>query len=199
MEKTPEEMEKVVKMQWLSPTEGFVTVAKLNLCMALIITMPILIYEIWAFVSPGLTRRERRFILWICTAGSGLFMTGVTIAFCFGVPLGLQFLVLFNQTLEGSVNEWAPQFYFDFLTMACLGFGAAFEMPLVMMGLAKVGLIRPESIIGRWRQATLVMVVLGAVLTPPDPVTQVMLAVLLLGLFFLGYGLACWVTPSEET
>ena len=80
--------------------------------------------------------------------------------------------------------------------MACLGFGVAFETPLVMMALAKVGLITPAGIIKYWRHAMLAMVVLGAILTPPDPFTQILLASILVVLFFIGYLLACWVSPG---
>jgi sec-independent protein translocase protein TatC len=88
--------------------------------------------------------------------------------------------------------------YFGFLTMACFGFGVCFETPLVMLALAWAGLITPEGVIKYWRHAVLTMVVLGAVFTPPDPVTQIMLASMMAGLFFLGYWLMKLVVNRKE-
>lgn len=132
----------------------------------------------------------------ILTFGTGMFFLGVAIAFFHAVPLGLQFLVRFNQTLPGATTMYTMQEYTSFVTMACLGFGVAFETPLVMMALARVRLIHPRGILRAWKHVILGALVAGAVLTPPDPVTQLLLAGILLLLFMLGYGLAWWVYPD---
>ncbi len=188
-------MAKLVTFRWDGPLDGFIAVLRIDLLFTLVLTLPLIIYEIWAFVAPGLTVRERKGIVTIFVAGSGLFLLGAAIAFRFAAPMGMRFLIWFNSTLENSSNLWTGKQYIAFLTMVCLGFGMAFETPLVMMALARVGLITPDGIVRYWRHAMLAMVVLGAVLTPPDPFTQILLASILAVLFFAGYLLARWVTP----
>lgn len=179
------------------PFEGLAIVAGLMLKIGLIGASPVVMLEVWRFVSPGLRRAERRAILPILTFGTGMFFLGVAIAFFYAVPLGLQFLVRFNQTLPGTTTMYTMEEYTSFVTMACLGFGVAFETPLVMMALARVRLIQPAGILRAWKHVILGALVAGAVLTPPDPVTQLLLAGILLLLFLLGYGLARWVYPPS--
>jgi len=180
----------MVPFQWLGPMEGFVAVLRVDLMVTFILIAPVIAYEIWAFIVPGLTRRERRAIVLIFTAGSGLFLTGVFVAFRFASVIGMSFLVLFNQTLEGTTDAWTGELYLNFLAMVCVGFGIGFETPLVMMALAWVCLITPAGILRYWRHAVLLMVFLGAIFTPPDPFTQIMLASIMIALYFLGYLLA---------
>jgi sec-independent protein translocase protein TatC len=188
----------LIRFQGLGPIQGFVTIARIDLLLALVLTSPIVIYEIWRFVSPGLTRREKRAIFAILSFGSFMFALGAAIAFRFAVPIGLRFLLQFNAGLEQWNEQWTGQEYLGFVTMSCLGFGACFELPLVMMALARVGLITPEGVLRYWRHAVLLMVVLGAVFTPPDPFTQIMLASMLTALFFLGYGLMRLAARKES-
>lgn len=188
--------EEAIPILMTRPFEGLAIVAGLMLKIGLIAASPVVVFEIWRFVSPGLKREERRAALPILTFGTGMFFLGVAVAFFYAVPLGLQFLVRFNQTLPGATTMYTMQEYTSFVTMACLGFGVAFETPLVMMALARVRLIRPQGILRAWRHVLLGTLVAGAVLTPPDPVTQLLLACILLVLFLLGYILARWVYPN---
>jgi sec-independent protein translocase protein TatC len=184
---TGQTAEQLVTFQWLGPMDGFTLVLRIDLILSVMIALPVIIRETWGFVSPGLTRREQRGVLAIFTAGSVLFTVGAAIAFRWATGIGMQFLIWFNNTLEGSVNQWTPEYYLSFLTMVCLGFGIAFETPLVMMALAWVGLITPEGIARYWRHAIMGAVIIGAIFTPPDPFSQIILATLLLALYFLGY------------
>jgi sec-independent protein translocase protein TatC len=192
--KKPEEL---VSFIWLSPLGGFTAIARVDLILSLLLVLPLLVYEAWCFVAPGLTRRERGLIFSIFTAGSGLFVLGAVVAFLFGVPLALVWLLSFNLSLEGSLNQWTLDEYLSFLTMVAVGFGLAFETPLVMLALAKAGLIRPEGVRRYWRHTLLLIVVLAAIFTPPDPFTQIILASLLTVLYAIGYLLVRWAAPRR--
>ncbi len=192
----------IVQFQWPGPLEGFLTILKIDVLFTIVMTFPFLAYQVWLFVVPGLTRQERRALRAILSVGSLLFFLGVFVAFRYATGLGMRFLVEFNQSLAGSSDQWRGDYYLGFLTMVCLGFGIGFETPLVMLALARVGLITPESILHYWRHALLGMVVLGAIFTPPDPFTQILLALIMTCLFFLGYLLARWfgagpIAPGE--
>lgn len=188
----------LVTFRFEGPWEGIGVAVTLSLYTALILAGPVWVHQAWLFVSPGLTKRERLAAIPVFTAGSVLFLAGAAVAFLYGIPLGLQFLVDFNQGFSATANLWSPKQYFSFVGMACLGFGIGFETPLVMMALARVGLITPEGILRYWRQALLAIFFLGALLTPPDPLTQILLGSLMTALYFLGYALARWVAPGEE-
>ena len=177
-------------LQLLGPAEGISIIAGLCFKIALGVTLPFIFYESWKFISPGLKNNERRAIRWILLAGTALFFCGVIIAFLIAVPTGLKFLVSFDRTLAGTVTQWRVDNYFSLLTMACFGFGVCFETPLIMLSLTIAGLLRPESILKYWRHASIVIALLGALFTPPDPFTMIMLAGTMLLLYFLGYYLS---------
>lgn len=193
-----EEASQWVTFRHKGPWGGLSIAVTLSIYTSLLLVAPVWVYQLWLFVSPGLTRRERRAVSPLFTAGSGLFLAGAWVAFAYGVPLGLQFLVGLNNAFEGTENLWETGEYFSFVGLACLGFGLGFETPLVMMALARVGLIKPAGILRYWRQAVVAILCLGALLTPPDPLTQVLLGGIMTGLYFLGYLLALWVSPKQE-
>ena len=184
-------VEEYVHFQWLGPLDPFLAMARVTLFGGFLLVLPILVYELWMFVAPGLTRRERQALVTIFTAGSGLFLLGVAVAFFLALPVGLQWLLWFSGTLEGAVNQWTLDYYLGFVTLVCVGFGLAFETPLVMYALARVGLIGPQGLRRYWRHAILLIVVLAAIFTPPDPFTQIILASFLLVLYGIGYLLVC--------
>lgn len=187
----------IVPIQLRSPMDSITQVAKLAIDFALILTMPMLVYQVWGFVSPGLKPKEKRAFLPVFIFGSLLFLLGVATAFFFALPLGLEFLIRFSATLPGSKNFWSLNDYLNFVGLGCLGFGLCFETPLVMLALGRLGLITPEGILKRWRHSILVMTVLGAAFTPPDPVTLIILTGIMVVLFFLGYFLVKWAAPKK--
>ncbi len=188
----------LVKFQALGPLDAFLWIVRIDLFLALILTLPVLIYHLWAFVAPGLTGREKRAVLYIFSAGSGLFLTGVAVAFRVAAPIGLAFLLTFTAELPGFENRWTGPEYMSFLVLCCTGFGLCFETPLVILALVRCGLLTPEQLLARWRHVVLAAFVIGAIFTPPDPLTQIVLASLLIALFFAGYFLAKWTQPPAK-
>jgi sec-independent protein translocase protein TatC len=175
--------------------EGLASAFDLSLKTALTAALPVILSQLWLFVSPGLTAREKRVATGIAIAGSGLFFLGTALAFWYAAPLGLCYLAQFDRTLAETVTQWRVDTYLNFIFMACASFGAGFELPLAMSALAWCGLISPEQIGRYWRHALLALLIFAAVFTPPDPYTMLMLGGCLTALYGLGYGLARLVYP----
>jgi sec-independent protein translocase protein TatC len=159
--------------------------------------MPIIIYEAIMFIAPGLTPQEKRWVLPV-VIGAGLsFVAGAAFTYFIIMPKALGFLLTFG---EGVAEPFIRiDSYIDFVTRLILVVGVAFEMPLVIMGLAKIGLVNYHKLIGFWRYAVVGAFVLGAIATPTiDPVTQSLVAGPILGLYVLGIVLARVVEPRDR-
>ena len=144
--------DKLFPLQFMRPLEGLSSALGVALKAALGITLPVILSQIWLFVAPALTPREKKAFRWVAGGGSILFFLGAFLAFYYAVPTGLSFLAEFDRTLSETITQWRVDAYLDFVFMSCLGFGLGFELPLVMAGLTAVRLISPESIGRYWRQ-----------------------------------------------
>lgn len=186
-----------VNLQLVSPMEGIVAVATLSLKLAVAIAFPLIAYEIWQFVMPGLYKQEKKLIGLILSAGALLFFAGVGVAFFIASPVGIHFLLAFDKTLLGVHSLYRVDEYIGFISNACFGFGICFETPLVMLALAWAGLISPEGIKKYWRHTLLAIAVLGALFTPPDPYTMIALSGCMAILYLGGYWLAKLVYKND--
>ena len=176
----------LLRFQALNPSDGLIMAMRIAFAFALFLSLPVWLSQLWRFVAPGLTAGEIRGLYLSLGAGGVLFVVGAAAAYFVGVPLALAYLLPFNQTLEGWENAFTGAGYVDFVIACCGGFGLAFELPLLMLALGWAGIVTPESLRSSWRGAVLGIVVLAAFLTPPDPFTQLILAVPMLALFWLG-------------
>lgn len=148
----------------LSPTESFMTVFKVAAYGGFIIASPIIIYQIWAFVSPGLKSKEKRVIFFATFVTTILFLAGVAFGWYLVLPRGLDFLLnyegeVFNQQIQASR-------YFSFVAMFLLGFGLIFELPAMIVTLAWVGLVDATTLRKKRKYAILIGAVVSAALTP---------------------------------
>ncbi|MBD3368831.1 twin-arginine translocase subunit TatC [Candidatus Fermentibacteria bacterium] len=168
-------------LQTLSPPEAFAVHLKVSLVCGLIVASPVVFYQFWRFVSPGLYRRERRVALLAATASAVLFLVGVALAWSVLLRPAVE---IFRSFEEGAIiGNWSLSNYVSFLGGFVLVFGLAFQLPLLVMLLVKLGVVSPSSL-GRYRSHVLVaLLVAAAFLTPPDPMTQVALALPLYLLF----------------
>lgn len=187
----------LLRFQALNPSDGLIMAMRIAFAFAFFLSLPVWLSQIWSFIAPGLTARERRYIHLSIGSGGILFCIGAAVAYFVGVPYALAYLLPFNQTLSGWENAFTGPGYVDFVITCCGGFGLAFELPLVMMALAWAGIITPELLREWWRVAVLVIFIIAAVITPPDPFTQLLLAIPMLVLFGLGYWLVKWVHPKK--
>ena len=158
------------------PTAMFVTTAYFCFLAAIALTIPVTGYHMWRFVAPGLKRRERHAILPVLTIGTGLFLLGALFAYFTVVPIALKFLMGYTVQFKGVKPLWMVRNTVKFESVLLLVFGLAFELPLVMVALTRIGVVTPEMVAKKRRYAILIIFIAGAILTPPDVVTQCLLA-----------------------
>jgi sec-independent protein translocase protein TatC len=157
--------------------------AFLSFYVALFLVMPYLLFEIWAFVAPALLPQERRAIVPSLYLGLVLFLMGAALAYFVVLPLALSFMMGFQVgTLEPNIIASA---YLSFVVRLLLSFGIAFELPVVLLVLASLGMIDAESLVGKRRYAIAGSAVLAAILTPGDVISTVLLMIPLIMLYEL--------------
>jgi sec-independent protein translocase protein TatC len=177
------------KLVYTHPGDPFAVYLTSSLIVGTILALPVILYQGWAFLSPALHRNERRAALPILAGATVLFLSGVSLAYFVVLPLALPWLMGFStESLEPmlTVHE-----YFDFVTMLSLAFGVAFELPIVILALAALGIVTPAMLIKYRRHAVVGCVFIGAFLTPGDLVwTTIAMAVPLYFLYELSIVLA---------
>ncbi len=175
--------------QFIEPLENIVTFFQVGLLGGISVAMPVIIYHLLRFVSPALTKRERRWVLPIAIGGSLAFLGGLAFAYWVVLPLTLGFLLTFGD--EFAEPDLRIGNYINFVTRMMLVLGIVFETPLVVMGLAKLRVVTAEQLIRRWRFAMVGSFLVSAIVTPTiDPVTQTLVAGPMIILYFVGAGLA---------
>ena len=170
------------------PLEGWTTYFRVSLLLAISMAMPMFVYQLLAFVSPGLKAAERRWVVPVVVGASLSFLGGCAFAYYIELPPALGFLLNPPGDIQPLISVSK---YFNFVTRLMLVTGLVFEMPLVVMGLAKLGVVRSKQLLGWWRFAIVGAFVVSAVVTPSiDPVTQALVAGPIIALYFLGILLA---------
>lgn len=179
------------KLKYLSPVDPFWITLKLALSVGVLLALPVVIYEIWAFVSPALRPAEKRAIIPALYFGLLLFLAGVALAYFGVLPIALGFLTSFQtESLEQNITI-GP--YLGLILKLMLGFGIVFETPVVMLILGSLGIVRSDMLRRGRPYAIVGIFVIAALLTPPDVFTQSLMAVPLLFLFELSIWLVRWV------
>ena len=179
---------------------AFLTYLKTAAIGGVLLSAPYLFYQIWMFIAPGLDQREKRYVVPFVLCSTLLFVGGALFGYFIVFPLGFRFFLSFaNDYIQAlpSINE-----YFSLAIKLLFCFGIAFELPVVIFFLAKIGLVTPELLRKKRKYALLLMFVVGAILTPPDVVSQVMLALPLIALYEFGIIVSVIGTrkkPEEET
>jgi sec-independent protein translocase protein TatC len=171
----------------------FITPIKTTFFVALFLAMPVVIYQCWAFVAPGLYRRERRFAVPLLVSSVVLFYVGVAFAYFLVFPTVFGFLM--GATPSGVTMMTDIASYLDFALLTCFAFGAAFEVPVATVLLIGTGLVSAETLARQRAYVFLGAFVVGAVLTPPDVISQTMLAVPMYLLFEGGLVMARLMYP----
>ena len=187
----------LLRFQALSPSDGLIMAMRIAFAFALFLSLPVWLSQAWRFIAPGLTAAERRWLHLAIGSGGVLFAIGAGTAYFVGVPLALEYLLPFNQSLAGWENAFTGPGYVDFVIACCAGFGLAFELPLIMLALGWFGILTPEILKEWWRAVVLIIFIFAAILTPPDPFTQLLLALPLLGLFLVGWRLVKWAAGGR--
>ncbi|WP_442507132.1 twin-arginine translocase subunit TatC [Novipirellula sp. SH528] len=173
--------------------EPFMIWVKAGLIVGAVLASPMILYHLWTFVASGLHAHERRHVYLYMPISVILFSSGVVLAFFLVLHYVLTFLLAFNGSMDVAV-EPRLTYYVNFVLMLPLGFGIAFQLPLVMLFLQRIGLFETEAYIQSWKVAVLVIFVMSMLLTPADVTSMVALAVPLMFLYFLGI-LMCKFIP----
>ncbi|AVT38088.1 twin-arginine translocase subunit TatC [Plantactinospora sp. BB1] len=172
----------------LGPADVLLLDLKIALWVGLIVAAPIWLYQLWAFIAPGLHRHERKYAYIFTALAAPLFAAGAVLAF-FVVAKGLEFLV--GLAGEDVTNTLEITRYISFVTNMILMFGVAFEFPLIVLMLNFVGLVTGRKMLGWWRIAVFVFFLFSAIVTPtPDPFGMTALAICLCALYFAAVGVA---------
>jgi sec-independent protein translocase protein TatC len=175
-------------LQAITPTELIFAFFQLALVVGVIVAMPLLAYQVWAYIAPGLTRKERRYVLAIVPGATFSFLVGVSFAYFALMPAALSFLLGFSDVVEIRPTVAS---YISFVSRLLLAIGVIFELPLAMFFLSKLHLINPKMLGGIRRYVIVAAFVIAAVVTPtPDPLNQLLVAVPILVLYEVGVLLA---------
>ncbi|GAK49714.1 twin arginine-targeting protein translocase TatC [Candidatus Moduliflexus flocculans] len=169
------------QLYMLSPAEAFVVHLKLAAFAAIVVAVPMLLYQIWAFIAPGLYSNEKQYALPFVLVATGFFLFGGLFAFFVMLPFALKFLIGFGGSLIQPMISVTN--YVSFVTTMMLVFGVVFELPVILVFLAKMGIVTPAHLRSFRKYAIVGAFIVGAILTPPDVVSQIMLAGPLLVLY----------------
>lgn len=181
-------------------TEAFFTYLKVAIFGGMFISFPVIAHQVWLFIAPGLYRSEKRALLPFLVASPVMFLGGAALAYYLIFPAAFTFFVSFETPagaggvpiqLEAKVGE-----YLDLVMKLIFAFGIAFQMPVALSLMAKVGIVSSKGLRGARRYAIVGIFVFAAIITPPDPMSQIGLAIPLMGLYELSIYAARLVEPK---
>lgn len=167
-----------------SPAEAFLATISITLWGGVMLASPFILYQFWAFVSEALTDWEKKYVRIFGPLSLILFLAGVIFGYCVIVPISLNFFLSFSTAWLVPMIRVSE--YISFLGSFVLAFGVVFELPLILVFLAKIGIASPEFLRQKRRYAIVFIFILSAILTPPDCASQFLMAVPLLVLYELG-------------
>lgn len=177
------------KLVFTAPGDAFNVYLQIGLVAGLFIASPWVLYQVWAFIAPGLYQKERKYAVPFIFFCSGLFMAGGAFAYFIAFPYALEFLL--NMGGAHMTPFITAKEYLDLFTTIILGLGIVFEMPVLILFLALLGIVTPGFLLRNFRYAVLVITIIAALITPTTDVTNLVLfTVPMLGLYLLGTALA---------
>jgi len=175
---------------------AFFVALKVSFFAGLLGAMPFILYQLWLFVAPGLYSNEKKMIIPFVVGGSVMFFIGVLFAYYVVTPFGFQFLITFGSFLYTPFINIED--YVGFFTKIMLGFGIAFELPVFAYFLALLGLVTDRTLIDFFKYAIIIIFVLAAILTPPDILTQLLMAAPLILLYGISILIVRMVNPEKN-
>ncbi len=179
-----------------SLTEPFFTSMKVAFFTTLIIDLPVILYQVWKFIAPALYKNEWKFLTTFVVFGNLMFLMGISFAFYVVFPYGFKFLINYGADLFSAMPK-ISEYVSLFIKMA-FGFGIAFELPVLTFFLAKFGFVTDKILKDYFRYAVVIIFIVSAILTPPDPLTQILMAIPLVLLYSVSILVAQIVNPHKE-
>ena len=163
----------------------------------IIISIPVLTFQIWKFVAPGLYIDEKKYIIPLIIFTFLSFLCGLIFAYMIVIPFSLSFFT--SVGFEGIQNNFSINYYFSFITWLMIGSGLIFELPVIVFILSVIGLLTPAFMRHYRRYAIVIILVLSAFITPPDPVSLVLMSIPLLVLYELSIGVSWLVNRKKHS
>ncbi|NPA55377.1 MAG: twin-arginine translocase subunit TatC [Epsilonproteobacteria bacterium] len=183
-------------MIFTSLTEPFITALKISLYTGFVLALPIIMYQVWKFIAPALYENEKKaavpFVFWTTV----MFLSGVAFAYYVVFPFGANVLINFGGVEFEAMLKMSE--YIGFFAKFMFGFGIAFELPVFSYFLAKLDLITDKTLISGFRFAVVIIFIVAAILTPPDPATQFMMAIPLIILYGVSILIVKMVNPEQK-
>jgi len=180
----------------IQPAEKFLVYFKTALLFGLILTSPWVFYQLWAFASAGLYPREKRYVRRIFPISVLLFIAGAFFFVNVVAPMAMLFFINFNPGIDFVEVNFTLSNYVSFVVLLTIVFGFAFQMPIVVVCFEKLGIVTLAGLIEYRKYAILLLVIICALVTPPDVISQIALAVPLYALFEASI-LICWLTRKK--
>jgi sec-independent protein translocase protein TatC len=184
------------KLIYTSPTGAISLIITLGLYLGIVIALPVVLYQVWLFIAPGLYRHERRAVSLFVFSSMLLFLAGVAFGYFISLPYVLKFLIGFQGPFKPliSINE-----YFDMILIVLLGLGIIFELPVLIFCLTLFGIVTPKFLWRNFRYAILVITILAAIVTPtPDATTMVIFMGVMTLLYVVGIGVSYLVVRKRR-
>jgi sec-independent protein translocase protein TatC len=183
------------KLVYTNPIDPFNLYIKLSLVMGVFVASPYILYQLWLFISPGLYRHEKRYVLPFVLLTSGLFIAGGLFAYELAFPPALKFLVQFGQQFQPFITI---DQYLKLITTIMLGVGLVFELPVIILLLSIFGIVTPKFLLKNIRYAVLVTAIIAAAIAPtPDLATVFILWIPMVALYILSIGLS-WIVYLKK-
>jgi len=179
------------RLNFFDPITPFMVYFKLSVVVGFVLALPVIVYQVWGFLSPGLTEKEKKWIVPSLYFGVVLFAIGSSMAYFWVLPITFEVLTGFQS--EYLKNEMEVNNYLSFVTKLLLGFGFVFELPVVIMILSAMGIVTPRFLREKRRHAVVVMTIVSVILTPADLISAMMMLVPLLLLYELSIFLSALI------
>lgn len=174
---------------YTSITEVFFIYMKIAAVLAIFVASPWLFYQLWAFISPGLTRKERRYAIPFVLATSLFFIAGLFFCYHYVLPFSFGFFLKFNKNYTNIVTLSA---LWGFEIKLLLALGVTFETPILILLLTRLGIVTTRTLARQWKWVTVIIFTIGAIITPPDAFSQIMVSVPMLALYGIGLAVS-WI------
>lgn len=158
---------------YTGPMDKFVAHLKLAVVAGVMFSCPFWLYQVWKFVAPGLYQKEKRYTFGFIISGTVLFFIGILFSYYVALPMAFEFLMTFGGTVDKPMIS--IEAYMGFFTQMCLMFGAAFELPLIIVILGMIGLVSQKFLRQNRRYAVMILAIIAAIITPPDVLSMTLM------------------------
>ena len=176
--------------------ETFFTAMKVAFFAGFIISLPVIFWQLWLFLAPGLYDHEKKLVVPFVFFATLMFLLGASFAYYIVVPIGFDFLIAFGNSVVSVLPSIGK--YVGFFTKLMIGFGIAFELPVITFFLAKIGIVNDQMLKDFFRYAVVLIFIVSAILTPPDVISQVLMAAPLLILYGVSIYIAKVFNPAQK-